>query len=69
MHNFTDQIMSFDKACDLVKTAHKAGAYKAHWARISWACEKSGVAAIHTAIWSSVVVRFFDVLKPDSYSY
>src|SRR5436190_4136702 len=54
MHNFTDQIMSFDKACDLVKTAHNAGAYKAHWARISWACEKSGVAAIHTAIWSSV---------------
>jgi len=23
MHNFTNQIMSFDKACDLVKTAHK----------------------------------------------
>jgi len=23
LHNFTRQIMSFDKACDLVKTAHK----------------------------------------------
>jgi len=28
LHNFTRQIMSFDRACDLVKTAHNVGVAK-----------------------------------------